>query len=68
MWKRIVGERPETIDKPDGWMNVEALATVEVTSETPEFPIEGAVPCMAKRDGTRLNLVSKQFGCCSMIP
>jgi hypothetical protein len=43
MRKRIVGERPETIDKLDGWMNLEDLATVEVTSEIPEFPIEGAV-------------------------
>ncbi len=43
MRKRIVGHHPETIDKRDGWMNLEDLATVEVTSETPEFPIEGAV-------------------------
>jgi hypothetical protein len=43
MRKTIVGDRPETIDKRDGWMNLEDLATVEVTSETPEFPIEGAV-------------------------
>ena len=43
MRKRIVGDRPETIDKRRGWMNLEDLATVEVTSETPEFPIEGAV-------------------------
>lgn len=43
MRKRIVGDSPETIDKRDGWMNLEDLATVEVTSETPEFPIEGAL-------------------------
>jgi hypothetical protein len=43
MRKTIVGDRPETIDKRDGWMNLEDLVTVEVTSETPEFPIEGAV-------------------------
>ena len=43
MRKRIVGHRPETIDTRDGWMDVEDLATVEVTSEAPEFPIVGAV-------------------------
>ena len=43
MRKRIVGDGPETIDKRDGWMNLEDLATVEVTSETPEFRIEGAL-------------------------
>ena len=43
MRKRIVGHRPETIDTRDGWMDVEDLATVEVTSEAAEFPIVGAV-------------------------
>ena len=43
MRKRIVGERPGPIDKIDGWMNLGELVAVWVTSEVPEFPIEGAV-------------------------
>ena len=43
MRKRIVGHHRATTDTRDGWMNLEDLASVEVTSETPEFPIEGAV-------------------------
>jgi len=43
MRKRIVGERPGAIDSIDGWMNLGDLVAVEVTSEVPEFPIEGAV-------------------------
>jgi hypothetical protein len=56
MRKTIVGDRPETIDKRDGWMNLEDLATVEVTSETPEFPIEGAVTSNGQAGCARLDL------------
>ena len=44
MRKRIVGEPHGTANKVDrGWMNLEDRATVEVTSEAPEFPIESAL-------------------------
>ena len=59
MRKRIVGERPETIDKLDGWMNLEDLATVEVTSEIPEFPIEGAVTLNGQAERRAAGLGSK---------
>lgn len=43
MRKRLIRERPETTTPvSQGWMNLEDLATVEVTSEAAEFPIEAA--------------------------
>jgi hypothetical protein len=43
MRKRIAGETHGTVYEGDkGWMNLEDLATVEVTSEAPDFPIESA--------------------------
>jgi len=44
MRKRVIGPgRPETVP-PDGeWLNVEALAEVEITSEHPTHPIEAAL-------------------------
>ena len=45
MRKRIVGphdvQQPEQRDK--GWLDLEQIATVEVSSEDPSFPIEGAL-------------------------
>ena len=51
MRKRIVGssrlgERPQT---RDGWLDLEQIATIEVTSEEPNFPIESA---FSSEDGT----------------
>jgi hypothetical protein len=45
MRKRIVGLRPTSIDEvvKSGWINLEDLLTVEVTSEAPDFPIESAL-------------------------
>jgi hypothetical protein len=44
MRKRIAGAQDaETAGKPEqGWLDLEQLATVEVTSEDPSFPIESA--------------------------
>jgi hypothetical protein len=51
MRKRIVGssrvgERPQT---REGWLDLEQIATIEVTSEEPNFPIESA---FSSGDGT----------------
>src|SRR5579859_6159290 len=51
MRKRIVGssrvgERPQT---REGWLDLEQIATIEVTSEEPNFPIESA---FSSEDGT----------------
>ena len=44
MWKRILGpyhaQQGDQSDK--GWFDLEQIATVEVTSEDPSFPIEYA--------------------------
>jgi uncharacterized protein (DUF736 family) len=44
MRKRIVGSRPThgTHELDQGWLDLEQIATVEVTSEDPSFPIESA--------------------------
>src|ERR687890_449939 len=43
MRKRIVGQPRRSIDEVDQeWMNLEDIATVEVTSEAPESPIESS--------------------------
>jgi hypothetical protein len=42
MRKRIVGEVPmhDRSSPPEKWLEIEGIATVEVTSEDPDFPIE----------------------------
>ncbi len=45
MRKRIVGSgviHGETADFKDRWLDLEQIATVEVTSEDPQFPVEAA--------------------------
>ena len=45
MRKRIVGSgviHGETADFKDRWLDLEHIATVEVTSEDPQFPVEAA--------------------------
>ncbi len=41
MRKRIIPTRPE--DAGDGWLDLERVAEVEITSEDPDHPIEGAL-------------------------
>jgi hypothetical protein len=44
MRKRIIPAKQPAGAQPDsGWLNLEALAEVEITSEDPEFPIENAL-------------------------
>jgi hypothetical protein len=47
MRKRIVGRKGAEPDGPSnaGWLGLEQLATVEVSSEHPDFPIDGALTC-----------------------
>jgi hypothetical protein len=43
MRKRIVGSsviQSETADLSDSWLDLEEIATIEVTSEDPQFPVE----------------------------
>src|SRR5438477_12847894 len=44
MRKRIVGSQPTqaSCESDQGWLDLEQIATVEVTSEDPSFPIESA--------------------------
>jgi uncharacterized protein (DUF736 family) len=44
MRKRIVGSQPTQASRESdqGWLDLEQIATVEVTSEDPSFPIESA--------------------------
>jgi hypothetical protein len=44
MRKRIVGSQstPTSREADQGWLDLEQIATVEVTSEDPSFPIESA--------------------------
>jgi hypothetical protein len=45
MRKRIIDETPRTSPPPagEGWLDLDTLALVEVTSEEPEHPIESAL-------------------------
>jgi hypothetical protein len=44
MRKRITGERGSTEAEVNrGWLNLEQLATIEVTSEDPSFPVDSAL-------------------------
>jgi hypothetical protein len=44
MRKRVTGRTPQTTPPGDqGWLNLEEVAEVEVTSEEPEHPVEAAL-------------------------
>ncbi|NOT11858.1 MAG: carbohydrate-binding protein [Methylococcaceae bacterium] len=44
MQKRIISDhRPSNAAIPSSWLNLEELADVEITSENPDFPVEGAL-------------------------
>jgi hypothetical protein len=44
MRKRILSPTPQDVSLPDeGWINLEAVARVEITSEDPAHPIESAL-------------------------
>jgi hypothetical protein len=43
MRKRLISPIPETVrSRTEGWLDVERAATVEITSEEKEFPVESA--------------------------
>jgi hypothetical protein len=43
MRKRLINPTPETVrPRTEGWLDVERAATVEITSEEKEFPVESA--------------------------
>lgn len=60
MRKKVTGHPPETTPPADqGWLNLEDVAQVEVTSEEPEHPIEAAlVP--GRESGWRAALSGQQ--------
>ena len=41
--RRIVPRETGSWDAAEGWLDLEPLATVEVTSEDPAYPVEGAL-------------------------
>lgn len=44
MRKQVIGSVPDSTPRSDpGWMNLEQLAQVEISSEDPEYPIESAL-------------------------
>lgn len=43
MRKRIVKPTPATAHAEEDWLDLERIATVEVTSEDKEFPIESSL-------------------------
>ena len=51
MRKRIVGPKPATGQQKTGqaWLDLEQIATIEVTSEEPNFPVESV---FSSEDGT----------------
>ena len=57
---------PETINPrqnaQDEWLDLEKIATVEITSEDPKFPIESAL-AMGKGPGWRAGQRGKQLIC-----
>jgi hypothetical protein len=64
MRKRIVGPiqvsgRPQT---GQGWLDLEQIATIEVTSEEPDFPIESVFNLEDREDGALFNKVYNRFG------
>ena len=64
MRKRITGTRPVKPGDESGqdWLDLEHIATVEVTSEDPSFPIESAI---GSKDGL-LKRVNNRFVSSSM--
>jgi hypothetical protein len=63
MRKRIIGQ-PATIQAPgseERWLDLERLATVEVTSEDPAFPIESALSPEDQAQGWRAAQPGEQF-------
>ncbi|MFA9459208.1 carbohydrate-binding protein [Thiohalorhabdus methylotrophus] len=60
MRKQIIGARQtEPIPWEEGWLDLEALARVEVTSEAPEYPVENAL-LPGRRDGWRASAPGPQ--------
>jgi hypothetical protein len=52
MRKRIVTATPTTAHAPEAWLDLEGVASVEVTSEDKDFPIESSLS-MVPRQGWR---------------
>jgi hypothetical protein len=50
----------EPAPNPEGWLDIERLAKVELTSEDPDFPIESAVS-LSKGPGWRASGVGEQI-------
>ncbi len=60
MRKKVTGPTPETIPPGDqGWLNLEEVAEVEVTSEEPEYPVEAAL-IPGRESGWRAALSGQQ--------
>ena len=53
MRKRLITPTPETVrSRIEGWLNVERVATVEITSEEKDYPVE-SVFAAGERQGWR---------------
>ena len=60
MRKKVTGRTPETTPPGDqGWLNLEDVAEVEVTSEEPEYPVEAALIPVGSQAGGRRFLGSR---------
>jgi hypothetical protein len=71
MRKRIVGSsviQGEAADLNDSWLDLELIATIEVTSEDPHFPVEAVLSLTAVSAGALLRMVNSNFGSSSMNP
>jgi hypothetical protein len=71
MRKRIVG--PSVIPGEAGtvndtWLDLEQIATVEVTSEGPDFPVEAVLSLIGVSAGALLKKVNSNFESSSMNP
>jgi hypothetical protein len=60
MRKKVIGRTPETAPPGgQGWLNLEDVAEVEVTSEEPDYPVEAAL-ISGKESGWRAALAGQQ--------
>jgi len=69
MRKRIIGSTviPEKATGSNGgWLPLEQIATVEVTSEDPRFPVESVFASNTGTGWRALRTVSSNFGLSSM--
>jgi hypothetical protein len=65
MRKRFISPALETVQShTEGWLDVEREATVEITSEEKDFPVESAFASEGLKAGVPQRRGRRRFGSC----